>query len=1115
MKHRIILLMALLGSLQLASARAQFISSPCTLVSSPQPGSWCVDSNKLLPQVFNGTGWQPWVRSLNPRGAWSSNATYSPMDIVTSNGSTYVSLTSRNVNHAPSSNPGQWGRLASVAATGVTAPMRPGGVTAAIVRTARSAPLARAVRLTSPTGTISGVINVKDSPYGALGNNTGDDQPAIQAAYNAACAAIQIHPPAYSVPSVYLPAGIYRTLSPLTFNCLSMPRIYGAGPHSTIISAMFVGPAVVGSAAKTFPSYNQVTVTSNIIPGGSGSSLTYKATGVTGYQDLNETLGLNASGGGNPRGPFNGLSAWDFQGHMTVGDTSSVHCLWASDGGLNTGYGGGPVVLVGPSSSLTAPVGIMGFLCTGTDAKLYGALNIGNTMHSINSGNTRITTGIEYEVELTYDNAKGDMNLYIGNGTVRRVAKVAGLRGTITQRPDENNVIGGDLAIWPYSDFRNVWHGAFQSLRISNEPRNTTSSYPEDTGKYSRDGHTLWLEKLSLSEFPNNAPVLQIESARTNYGYSGPWWQTWHDSGSGCCTGTLQMTELTISGQDSIGIMGNGVVVDVDEVGVTGSLIGIFTAPNSSFFSKVSNSDIGNADLTPLMMMGGISKASHVELGVGAYNAVVSGNGTYDHFFFQTNSFTICAIAFVTSGAIDASSIIFDSENRGNFPGFCISNFTDSVTIRESNVTTLGPLGTPVKLYGMVGKITLDSNTFSIPTSSGPTAMVDASNASLDDGGSKPGLSRVIFKNNSYNGALTSLPSGVSYTDGGLQFDLDDGPTQFANLQMPVLPNIVNYRDTNCLSSPCTVAMPPDPQIGRVEVAMTNLGPNSYLITPPAGWTLGVSPAGGSCTADDHAGASLSNFAVYWHVNGPNDSSTTSWYFSSSRNLNCLIDVIQLAGANQINPIGLCAASKSEASTTRFTALGGRSDINALAILMAKNRTLYEPTFISPPTGFYDYDQVGQNYHAYLPRSKTVPGISMANGTPTSWGALQITILPDRIQTELMPFNAGSPPCWYGESGCALNGLFLAGPAPVISSCGGTTAPTKGSTNSFGEVRGNGAATSCTVTFANGGFPHFAACSITDETTAKGLTLSSLSKTGFTTNNITAGDRFTYACGGN
>ena len=50
-------------------------------------------------------------------------------------------------------------------------------------------------------------FNVKEASYGALGNDTGNDAPAIQAAINDAQGAGGI---------VYLPAGRYRIASPLT-----------------------------------------------------------------------------------------------------------------------------------------------------------------------------------------------------------------------------------------------------------------------------------------------------------------------------------------------------------------------------------------------------------------------------------------------------------------------------------------------------------------------------------------------------------------------------------------------------------------------------------------------------------------------------------------------------------------------------------------------------------------------------------------------------------------------------------------------------------------------------------------------------------------------------------
>lgn len=1117
MKYRIIPPIALIGLLLPYLAHALFINYPCTLLLNPLPRSWCVDSNGIVPQVYNGRNWHPLVRSLRRR-ARSSTAIYSTMDVATSNASPYFSLPPGRINQAPSSNPGHRGRLTSVRTRGDIGPTKPRGVDGPIptgtgvtrssngpIRAIESTQLAastgrtgsvdttgltrpsRYTRLTgpSPTGTISGVINVKDSPYGALGNDTGNDQPAIQAAYNAACAEIQNRE---SVPSVYFPAGIYKTTSPLAFNCANaQPLIFGAGNNNTIIDAEFIGPAIVGSAAVTFPSHNAVTVTNNIIPRGSGSSLTY-GSNASGFQDLNETLGMNNNKGNHPLGPFSGLSAFDIQGHIKPTDVKHQHCIWASDGALNTqGFL--------PAGNLGNAYGIMGYLCVSSTGKLYGAMNIGGAMTYLNSGSTKLNNGTEYEVEMNYSSSTGNANLYLGSGTVTRVAQNSRLSGNIVERADENNIFGGDMAAWPYISFT-PWQGALQSFRFSNRVRNAASRYTEDIGGYTKDSNTLWLENLSLSEFPHNTAILQIEAGMSG----GPWWQTWHDDGSGCCTGTLQIRDIGMTGEATFGIVGNAQLVDLDHVTAKGSIVGIFTSANSSFFSIVKNGSAGDAELGSIMLLGGLNKISHEVLGVGGFAGVLSGNSIFDHLFFETNSRNICGLAFTRpSGVIDADSIEIDGETGGNYPAFCIQGYTSPITIRNSpQLVGNGPLGSIIKIYGNIGKLTLEGNDLSYGI--GVTALVDASNAILNAGGSQPGLSRVIFKNN----LPTVLPPGISYTNRGLEFDADDGPTQFANLQMPVLPNVAGFVDSPaCSSSPCTVTAPPALQVGRIEVVIFNQGSGDGTITPPSGWTLG-------CTANDHS-ASFSNFETYWHVIGINDGNT-SWSYTGDGSIYPM--AMQIAGANQLNPIGLCQASTT-ASNTSNKARGGSSDINALTILIAKNSGGLAPTISSPPTDFYTIDPTGFAYYAYLPRSTTVPSITMTAASAVYWGNLQMTILPDRIQSALMPFNEGSPPCWYGESGCSLNGLFLAGPAPVISSCGGTIAPTKGSSNSFGEVRGGGAATACTVTFANGGFPNFAACSLTDETTTKGLTLSSLSKKGFTTNNITPGDKFTYACGGN
>ena len=641
--------------------------------------------------------------------------------------------------------------------TGPTGPPGPAGPTSFVA----TAPINLTNNTTDGSGNVSnvnvnGVYNVK--AYGAEGDGSTDDEPAIQAAYNAACAAIQS---SEATPSMYLPTGVYRITSPLAFGCANaQPLVYGAGNHNTIINAAFTGAAIIGSTAATFPSYNTVTVTNSVISGNSctSCSLTY-GTSATGFQDLNETLGLDGSV--PQQGPFNGLAAFDIQGHLTDADVTAQQCVWASDGALNV------KAFESPNNSLTAAYGIMGYLCVGSNAKLYGALNVGGTMTYLNSGSTTLTGSTEYEVELNYDNATGNANLYLGNSTVTRVAQNTGLSGTIVQRPDENNTFGLDLSTWPYIGVAGVWEGALQSFRFSKTTRNTASSYSEDTGAYTPDSNTLWLEKNDLTQFPitvgsKTAPIIEV-----NLGASGVGYQTWRDNGSGCCTGTLQLRDLAETGSATWGVLANAVILDEDHVNTKGSIVGSFTAANSTFFSSIKNGSTGDAGLAPIMMLGGIGQVKNEVLGVGGFSAVLSGYSQYDHLFFETNTRNICGLTFVSDGTIDADEINFDSEGNGdvNFPAFCIQNYTSPITIRESLLEPEGALGAAVKIYGNIGKLTLDSNAIAIPIGPGPSALIDASQATLN-----AGSSRAVLTRNRYNSSPL-LPSGVSYTNGGLPFD--------------------------------------------------------------------------------------------------------------------------------------------------------------------------------------------------------------------------------------------------------------------------------------------------------------------------------------------------------
>ena len=81
-------------------------------------------------------------------------------------------------------------------------------------------------------GGTTGVYNIKD--YGAVGDLSSDDTAAIQAAYNAACAAAVINPS--QAPTVYIPAGRYLTSFSIIMNCGTPIMVKGDGEQTSVIS---------------------------------------------------------------------------------------------------------------------------------------------------------------------------------------------------------------------------------------------------------------------------------------------------------------------------------------------------------------------------------------------------------------------------------------------------------------------------------------------------------------------------------------------------------------------------------------------------------------------------------------------------------------------------------------------------------------------------------------------------------------------------------------------------------------------------------------------------------------------------------------------------------------
>lgn len=549
------------------------------------------------------------------------------------------------------------------------------------------------------------------------------------------------------------------------------------------------------------------------------------------------------------------------------------------------------------------------------------------------------------------------------------------------------------------------------------------------------------------------------------------------------------------------------------------SIAGIMTTTNATNGSLVRGAPVYgavSATLAPIWMTGGISAIENMSLNASSYPLIVQQGGIVSNVFYQTNTRTVCAVVDV-GGGLKLYGVNADSENGGDFPWFCGQNMIAPVTIDEGTVSdgSIGALSSPFTFYGPMGKLTIkDTDIFflagEVPSSG---SVVDATYghsvggghpqvANCSGTGACPHITfdHTTFFNNS-NQASDLPPAGVAFTNNGVPYDLHLLRDLNSDLEMPMLPQLTGFGSGGNCASPCNVAIPATATQGQVAVVAFNFtSAPSPAITTAAGWIAG-------CTLDDHA-ASFTNIITYRKVLDANDIGANSTFtFGGGATPGYSLAI--MSAVNQLKPVGTCNTTTG-GSATSFSALGGtNTDINSRVLVFAAPQAQAAiPS--APPT---DFIKVGGLW-TYLPRSLTEPAIAFTTSPAAAWSTLQMEILPDLKQTALMPFNAGAPPIWYGQSNPLLNGLRLGGPAPVISACGGTIAPTSGSSNLIGEVTVGAGVTSCSLAFSGTPFINFASCHLTPEGSATQPELTALSKTGFTAGNVLAGSKFTYMCGG-
>ena len=408
---------------------------------------------------------------------------------------------------------------------------------------------------------IDGRFNVKNPVYGAKGDGLTDDTAAIQAAYNATCAAAIAANSANAniAATLWFPAGTYITSFSLISNC-SQPITWkceseGACTIQSVSEGIF--PIILHEAASYL---NGITAQGPILAAslatGSGSALNWGANSQQYYDLKDASLGLSPTGWHNAK-PLNGATALSVEGYFNYagGGSGSVYIMESHGDDLNL-----------PNLVSTA---LQIFVVAGSPNKLAASLTTsGSGVVSIAGGGT-ITPGTTYEFEASYDGSNFRLFYGIPGSTTTLIGSVAAT-GTLVQQPAEVFALGdgGGLTIGGNNFSSSHWLGQLDSIRISSVARHT-ATYTAPTAKFSNDGNTLIL----LNNLAQNDTLLQV----TNVGGAPlPNWIPLHYSGpfgSGGTPGNVHanFVNLTLAGGNYSLLGENVLYTTLDHITATGA----------------------------------------------------------------------------------------------------------------------------------------------------------------------------------------------------------------------------------------------------------------------------------------------------------------------------------------------------------------------------------------------------------------------------------------------------------------------------------------------------------------------------------------------------------------
>ncbi len=542
---------------------------------------------------------------------------------------------------------------------------------------------------------VRGVFNVID--YGANSLGTADASAGAQAAILAACAAA--FSPANSgftsTPVVFFPPGVYWFQYPVINSCGNTIVIEGSGMYATGIVGKVVGqPLMVGPLFVTMPPTfvsSLGTIFGTSLATGSGNSLLWSGLvqgGQRFYLDIGDAI-VNLQGGAlSNSAPLNGLAQFDVRAFAELPSAAPTNTtyIWSSSMGAMDGQTG---CSNAPNITGCAGAYAIGARNDGTNWNGIAEMKIGGTTYVLTGNQNNFAAAAIHEEELAYDGA--NIRLIVDG----KLVAVQAATGTVTQRPDENMVLGG---VGSSNESNSVassapWLGWLDSVQLSNTPRSTCAGstilgatcYTQATAKFTGDSNTIFLtnfdQTLNPSGVLNSAtqPGALIAADYTNGTSNGLAWmplrayngpglgpeQDFRDLGLNSLTFGFFAEESTLSTFANIN---------------SGSQqAGIFLTAGS-FGAHIENW-IGMASTAPFVAVqaSGLTDIENSHLTCGVWCVLADGYLYLNHIFLQVPVTTLYGL--VLQGGAVVTDLEPDTENCGG------ANLTVAALVVGSNET--------------------------------------------------------------------------------------------------------------------------------------------------------------------------------------------------------------------------------------------------------------------------------------------------------------------------------------------------------------------------------------------------------------------------------------------